>query len=121
MAGSLGVRIRTARLRKKMTQGELAAVLRGSRSAVGNWESLTGISPSSARLITIALAMEVSFEWLATGRGEPALCEDWTPATNAELVDDPIERHLLTAFRRARSTTRKMVLQILEARSTSRA
>ncbi len=120
MEGSLGTRIRMARQRKKMTQSELAAELKVSRSAVGNWESFTGISPSSARLISIALATEVSYEWLATGRGEPALCEDWTPAADAELVDDPVERRLLHAFRHARSVTRKMVLQMLEARATSR-
>lgn len=120
MAGSLGIRIRMARQRKKMTQGKLAAELRVSRSAVGNWESVTGISPSSARLIAIALATEVSYEWLATGRGEPSLCEDWTPAADAELVDDPVERRLLQAFRHARSATRRMVLQMLEARAASR-
>lgn len=120
MAGSLGIRIRMARRRKEMTQGQLASVLHVSRSAVGNWESVTGISPSSTRLIAIALATEVSYEWLATGRGEPSLCEDWTPAADAELVDDPVERRVLRAFRHARPATRKMVLQMLEAGATSR-
>lgn len=120
MAGSLGTRIRMARQRKKMTQGELAAAVRVSRSAVGNWESLTGISPSSPRLIAIALTTEVSFEWLATGRGEPSQGEDWAPAADAELVDSPIERRLLHAFRHSHSATRKMVLQMLEAQAMTR-
>ncbi len=120
MAGSLGIRIRMARRRKEMTQGQLASVLHVSRSAVGNWEAVSGISPSSTRLIAIALATDVSYEWLATGRGEPSLCEDWTPAADAELVDDPLERRVLRAFRHARPATRKMVLQMLEAGATSR-
>jgi len=117
---SLGIRIRKARLQKRMTQNDLAAALKISRSAVGNWESPTGISPSSARLIAIALATEVSYEWLATGRGEPSLSLDWTPAADAELVDDPVEQQLLHAFRHSRSSTRKMVLQMLEAQGTYR-
>lgn len=112
--GSLGIRIRKARLQKRMTQGELAEALKISRSAVGNWESPTGILPSSARMTAIALVLEVSYEWLATGRGEPSLSPDWTSGTYAEMVDDPVERRVLHMFRNARSATRKTVLQVLE-------
>ncbi len=117
--GSLAIRTRKARLQRRMMQSQLAALLKISRSAVGNWESPTGISPSSARLIAITLATEVSYEWLATGRGEPSLSLDWIPGTDAELVDDPTERRLLHAFRHARTSTRKMVWHLLEARSPS--
>jgi len=39
---------------------------------------------------------------------------------DAKLVDDPVKRRLLHAFRHARSATRRMVLQMLEASTTLR-
>ncbi|MGE8232266.1 MAG: helix-turn-helix transcriptional regulator [Stenotrophomonas sp.] len=115
MHDHLGIRIRKARRKMKMTQAELASQLKVSRSAVGNWESPTGISPSTMRLITIALVTDVSFEWLATGRGELDAISAAIPSENAELVDDPSERRLLLAYRSCRAATRKLVLQIVEA------
>ena len=121
MAGSLGIRIRMARQRKKMTQGELAAELRVSRSAVGNWESARGrVSPSSERLSELALATGVSYEWLATGRGTPLAPIDGIPAADAEFVDDPGERRLLQAFRACGDQFKQAILVVVEAQLPQR-
>lgn len=120
MERNLGTRIRSARRRSGMTQVQLAERLKVGRSAVGNWESATGISPASARLREIALVTEVSYEWLATGRGEPSAHELERPAIDAELVDDPAERRLLSAFRACKAVTRQAVLQMVEIQATQR-
>ncbi|MGE8212095.1 helix-turn-helix transcriptional regulator [Stenotrophomonas sp.] len=120
MHDHLGIRIRKARRKMKMTQAELATQLKVSRSAVGNWESPTGISPSTTRLITIALVTDVSFEWLATGRGELDAVPRETPiGEGMEMIDDPSERRLLKAYRSCRAATRKLVLQIVETQKVA--
>ena len=117
----LSTRIRTARMRARMSQGELAELLGVSRSAVGNWESAKGrVSPSSERLSELALATGVSYEWLATGRGTPLAPIDGIPAADAEFVDDPIERRLLQAFRSGSDQFKQAILVVLEAQLPQR-
>ena len=61
-------RIAFARKRMGPSQAQLASALGVSRGACGQWEQ--GVStPSVAHLIELAKVTEVSFEWLATGRG----------------------------------------------------
>jgi transcriptional regulator with XRE-family HTH domain len=51
-----------------LSQSQLAASLDVSRGACGQWEQ--GVSlPSVAHMSELARITEVSFEWLATGRG----------------------------------------------------
>ena len=117
----LSTRIRTARTRAGMSQGELAEALGVSRSAVGNWESAKGrVSPSSERLSELALATGVSYEWLATGRGTPLAPIDGIPAADAEFVDDPIERRLLQALRSGSDQFKQAILVVLEAQLPQR-
>ncbi len=102
-----------------MTQRQLAEQIKVGRSAVANWESATGISPASTRLLDIALVTGVSYEWLATGRGSAAH-ELEHLAVDAELVDDPIERRLLSAFRACKAATKRMVLSMMEVQAAQR-
>ena len=65
-------RISFARKRMRLSQAQLAASLGVSRGACGQWEQ--GVSrPSSNNMEELARITEVSFEWLATGRGPPFL------------------------------------------------
>jgi len=49
----------------------LAVLVGVKRSSANQWESPNlGKEPSTSNLIKIALITGVSFEWLATGRGE---------------------------------------------------
>jgi len=71
-------------------------------------------------LITIALVTDVSFEWLATGRGDlDAVPRTTTMVEGVEMIDDPSERRLLQAYRSCRAATRKLVLQIVETQKVA--
>lgn len=69
----MATRIRVARQRTGMTQHQLAARMHVTRSAVANWEINARPKPSLAHLVRLALVLGVSFEWLATGRGDMLL------------------------------------------------
>ncbi|MCD9086226.1 helix-turn-helix transcriptional regulator [Stenotrophomonas sp. SY1] len=114
----LSVRIRTARVRAGLTQTDLAKRLGISRTAVVNWESEANRArPSGERLEEISHLTNVAWEWLATGRGQARLSSDGINALDAELIDDPIERRLLKAFRERNAHIKQAVLVLLEASS----
>ena len=117
---NLNTRIRVSRRRAELTQAELAARLGVGRSAVANWECAGNVQPSSHHLMAIAIATGVSHEWLATGRGMPALDLDHQDtALDAELVEDPVERQMLRGFRAASPSIQQALLQIAEAQLPS--
>jgi transcriptional regulator with XRE-family HTH domain len=111
----LSMRIRVARQRARLSQEALALNLGVTRSAVVNWECADGVFPASRRLAKLAELTNVSFEWLATGRGviDHNNHEDSdVPAIEAEMVYDELERRMLDAFRRMTpSARRQAVLQ----------
>src|SRR5690606_7547898 len=111
-------RIRQARRLAGMSQAQLAEAVGVHRSAVSHWETPEGRQPSAGHLRGIVLATGVSFEWLATGRGEMLPSADTlldsVSAADAELVDDPQERRLLEAFRHAPVRARVPLLELAE-------
>jgi phage repressor protein C with HTH and peptisase S24 domain len=67
----IGDRIKSVREDRGLTQQQFASVLGGvTRGAVGNWERGQGIKRENLELV--ARKFEVSFEWLASGRGAMA-------------------------------------------------
>lgn len=98
-----------------MSQTELAERVGVTRSAVSNWESMTATLPASKHLQQIAHAVAVSYEWLATGRGEATLKDSDIPAADVELIDDPIERVLIAGFRASNMQIRQALLNIAES------
>lgn len=118
----LATRIRVARTRAGMAQGDLAAEVGVSRGAVANWESATGILPASERLQKIANITGVCFEWLATGRGgsQYQTSLDDIPVADIELVEDDLELRLLRAFRAAPQRQHLKIVEEVEARSPRR-
>ncbi len=113
----LNIRIRKARLTAGLTQAELAKRLGVSRSAVANWERAGNIHPCTFRLGKIAVATQVSHEWLSTGRGQMTYRQDLDeiPAVDADLVFDPLERRMLWLFRSIPSGTREAALKMMES------
>lgn len=112
----LSMRIRIARQRAKLSQEALALNLGVTRSAVANWEGADGVLPATARLAYIAQLTNVSFEWLATGRGPLGHGgNDDTPAVEGEMIRDEHERRLLAAFRRMTEHARLEVVLHCEA------
>lgn len=117
----LNMRIRTARVRAGLTQQALADSVGVSRTAVSNWESSTGgVRPTSEKLERICHSTNVSWEWLATGRGGVSVAPEAAPAVDAEIIDDLIERRLLRAFRGAESEFKRALLTLAEAGVRSR-
>ncbi len=118
----LSMRIRIARQRARLSQEALALNLGVTRSAVANWECVEGVLPASGRLAKLAELTNVSFEWLATGRGaiDHAGNEGGTPAVAAEMVYDELERRMLQAFRRMTPAVRAQTILGLEARTEQR-
>ncbi len=70
-ATGVGLRIKTARQRREISQAELGKQVAVTAGAVGQWE-LGLSSPSSGRLPMLAKALRVSMDWLITGQLEPA-------------------------------------------------
>lgn len=98
--GSLGIRIRHSRRLMHLTQAGLARAMKVGASAVAQWENPRGTSPTVNHLIQIANITGVSFEWLATGRGQVALDVLDSRADNPDRSIDQIEERMLLAFRR---------------------
>lgn len=69
MQKNVALRIRSARQAARLTQADLAARLRVSRSAVAQWENASGSTPATAHFAGLAQVLGCTFEWLATGRG----------------------------------------------------
>ncbi len=114
----LNARIRYARRRSALTQAQFADRVGVGRSAVANWECADDTGPSAERLAGIAALTGVSFEWLATGRGEPLLGLEYSaPAVDALLVEDPVERRLVEAYRSCAAPARRVLSQFIESQT----
>lgn len=112
-----GIRIRRARSVCKITQAELAARIGVHRSAVAQWEQLKGTTPNVSHLIRIAEVLEISFEWLATGRGSLTLDASCEPRERAhsDFARDEMEERMLLVSRQLNTRKREAVLALMEA------
>ncbi len=110
-------RVRLARRRAGLSQQKLADLLGVKRSAVANWEAAGGARPSSTNLERLTCLLQVSHEWLATGRGEMKLPGHWHDATaaDADAIDNPFERRLLAGWRKMPAKTRVLFLELAES------
>lgn len=115
---AVGKRIRKLRMEVLdiATQQEFADKLGGvTRGAVGNWERGQGIKREN--LQRIAKVFRVSFEWLATGNGEPGGSIEVAPEQSSidrmlaefppEFSDEADE--LREDFKRRIATTKRLI------------
>jgi transcriptional regulator with XRE-family HTH domain len=65
----IGERVRLERRKRKWSQEKLARVARVTQGLISQIEN--GTNDSSRYLPALAAALEVSSDWLATGRGDP--------------------------------------------------
>jgi len=108
-------RIRHARRLAHLTQAKLAESIGVGASAVAQWELPNGTSPTVEHLDRIAAVCHVSFEWLATGRGNAVKGVEETPAVDTlQLTADEFEDRLLVAFRRMGRRKREPFVRWME-------
>lgn len=115
IANRLSDRIRRARRLARQTQAVLAAHCSVRPSAAAQWEARAGTAPTVENLIKIALATNVAFEWLATGRGAARLNVETPAADVAAFAQDLDEERLLQVFRRVPYAKRAQVVQLLDS------
>jgi|SRR5690606_2221995 len=113
---AMATRIRRARIGARMTQTELAGAVGVRRSAVAQWESLDGTTPSTEHLSEIAVKTNVNFEWLATGRGpsqldQVAMVE---AAIVADIAENELESRMLELMRRLPRRKQEMACEMVE-------
>ncbi|MGA8277840.1 MAG: helix-turn-helix transcriptional regulator [Rhodanobacteraceae bacterium] len=115
ISGVLCNRIRRARRIAGLTQAELAKRTGTGTSAVAQWESPHGTSPTVEHLIEIAITCAVTFEWLATGRGPIRDDLSETPALDVgSFAMDESEDRLLVAYRRISARKRPIFVRWME-------
>lgn len=121
-ASSLRERIRQARELLGMSRAELARLVGVGASAAVQWEQPKGTSPSVANLIAIAQATDVSFEWLATGRGMARVRSDGeVSAIDRDcMAHDLYEETILVLARNVPRPQREPLLNFLRAAYPSR-
>lgn len=118
-----GSRIRQIRQREGLSQQAFAARLGVTRGAVGNWERNQGIKADNIR--TVSETFDVSFDWIANGRGELGPATASAPAQRAipasDLVgarDFPVfaaamggDGHLIVTFDQVETVKRPSILE----------
>lgn len=113
---TLNDRIRRARTLSGVTQSTLARKVGVHRSAVAQWESPIGSTPSMEHLISIAMHTCVNLEWLGTGRGSPlAVNEPVEIDREDDRAIDALEAQCLRALRRMPRRLREQVVAVLAA------
>ena len=65
----IGQRIKLARKFRNKQQKWVASQMNLSESAISRWENDPNQSPTLDNLAAVSILLDVSFEWLGTGRG----------------------------------------------------
>ena len=106
---NLTIRILRSRKEKKLSQQALADLIGVSRSALAQWETQMS-SPSLENLRKMAEILEVSFEWLATGRGNQYLS---TPVDT--ICDTEVDGEIIRGLNRMNLKKKRAILNIMKA------
>lgn len=125
LATRLSDRIRLARHAAKLSQTALAHRVGVTPSAAAQWEHTKCTRPGTERLQAIASATGVTFDWLATGRGDQrrrrSINGDSISAIRLEVfAQDMSEELLLDRFRRLPSHAKDALCRFLEEVTRSR-
>lgn len=113
---SRSTRIRRARNVARLSQSQLAELVGVRRSAVAQWESDNGTSPSVEHLSQVAVVTGMCFEWLATGRGQSRAnsAEFDVPMVLQEFAQNELESQLLQMVRRLSPAKQRVARSIVE-------
>lgn len=113
-------RIRYARERIGLSRADVAKAVAVSPTSCISWElppdNRNATRPNVDNLTTLAVALQVRFEWLATGHGAPDLDTTADPPDygprRERMPDD--QRELLSAFAALPVRKRRSLLQLLD-------
>ena len=104
----LTTRILRSRKEKKLSQQALADLINVSRSALAQWETSMS-SPSLENLRKMANLLEVSFEWLATGRGNQHLIQ------SSDVIDDhEVDGIIMAQLNRMSIKKKRAILNVMK-------
>ena len=110
----LHLRIKQAREYSKLTQAMLAMLVGVKRSSANQWESEhLRKEPSTHNLIKIAAITGVSFEWLATGRGNMVWKHTIKEPKASYGALSAKEKSLLSLFSKLPERKQKALLEFL--------
>lgn len=113
---TLGGRILQARRRAGLNGAGFARVMGVSAVSAHNWEK-NKTAPDAAHLRQIAILLNVSFEWLATGRGGmhcPVQAQCAPPLRDSPPLREA-ERELLQRFAVASPRQQQALLELLRS------
>ncbi|WP_257295173.1 helix-turn-helix domain-containing protein [Endozoicomonas sp. YOMI1] len=106
---NLTTRILCSRKDKKFSQQALADLIGVSRSALAQWETSMS-SPSLDNLRKMAEILEVSFEWLATGRGNQYLV-----SSDEVISDSEVDGEIIGQLHRMNLMKKRAILNVMRA------
>ena len=114
---TLNARIREARKLTGLSRAELARRVGVKPSAAVQWELENGTAPSVRHLIKLAALTEVSFEWLATGRGlaRPKSLREVPAVTTEDFAHNLFEEQMLVLARDMPPRWREPLVEFLRA------
>ncbi len=105
---TLTIRLIKTRREKRLSQQALADLIGVSRSALAQWE--TDMSrPSLSNLRKIAEIFDISFEWLATGRGN-----QYVMLQDDEIPDEQLEEEINRLLPRLNTRHKKALLDVIK-------
>lgn len=117
---SISVRIKDARKLKKLTQAQVAEELGVTTSAVSQWEQ-GATEPSISNLEKLSRLLDVTFEWLATGRGISGIEDYLVDITAMYKADDRLiylsedQKRFVEAFATLPPQWQQRAVEVIEA------
>lgn len=106
---NLTTRILRARKEKRFSQQALADLIGVSRSALAQWETEMS-SPSLENLRKMADILDISFEWVATGRGNQYLS---LPVDS--ICDTQVDGEIIRTLNRMNLQKKRAILNVMKA------
>ena len=111
----IGYRIKESREKKGVSQGELARRLGVSQPTISDWEN-GKTDPAVENMRTLAVELDVWFEWLATGRGAKNYVlgvQEMQQEYRVQLDLPPDERDLQAIYRKLSPARKEALLEFL--------
>jgi transcriptional regulator with XRE-family HTH domain len=111
----IGHRIKESREKKQFSQDELARRIGVSQPTISDWEN-SKTEPTVDNMRTLAVELDLWFEWLATGRGSQVYRAELQEPQQEYRVQTELpadERKLQAIYRKLSPARRQALLEFL--------